>query len=374
MNILFNNIEKSANYLRYMETLYSDYSLFRKKHFSQLCLEILNPIFPNANLFLTHSATGALEAIALLLDIQPGDEIILPSFTFISSANAFVAHGAIPVFVDIEKETLNLDLDQVESAITPKTKAVIAVHYAGHACDLNRLRSICDRHNIFLIEDAAMAFGNTFDGKPLGSIGDFGVISFDITKQISAIQGGMLLVNHPDFTQRANYIYHIGTNRSDFLEGNAPYYEWVDVGSKFQMNELNAVALYDQLTSYDSILAHRKLLSEHYHKGFQSLVATGKIRTIHPTQLGQNYHEFYVILKDETEREQLTAHLAEQGIEAMFHYIPLHNSKKGVQYHANALPNSVEISGCLLRLPLHVNMLMEEVNYVVNAIKKYFNV
>lgn len=356
-----------------METLYSDYSLFRKKHFSKLCLEILNPIFPNSNLFLTHSATGALEAIALLLEIQPGDEIILPSFTFISSANAFVSHGAIPVFVDIEKETLNLDLDQVESAITQKTKAVIAVHYAGHACDLNRLRSICDRHNIYLIEDAAMAFGNNFDGKPLGSIGDFGVISFDITKQISAIQGGMLLVNHPDFMQRANYVYHIGTNRSDFLEGNAPYYEWVDVGSKFQMNELNAVALYDQLTSYESILAHRKLISEHYYKGLKSLVATGKIRTIHPTQLGQNYHEFYVILKDETERKQLTAHLAELGIEAMFHYIPLHNSKKGNAFHMNELPNSVEISACLLRLPLHVRVGVEEVRYCIHALKTFYN-
>lgn len=373
MNILFNNIEKSANYLRYVETLYSDYSLFRKKHFSQLCLEILNPIFSNSQLFLTHSATGALEAIARLLDIQKGDEIILPSFTFVSSANAFVSQGAVPVFVDIEKETLNLDLDQVERAITPNTKAVIAVHYAGHACDLNRLRSICDRHNIYLIEDAAMAFGNTFDGKPLGSIGDFGVISFDITKQISAVQGGLLLVNNPAFAQRANHIYHIGTNRSDFLEGNAPYYEWVDVGSKFQMNELNAVALYDQLTSYVSILAHRKAISERYFDGLKSLVEAGKIRTISTEQLLQNYHEFYLILKDEAERKKLTTHLTEHGIESMFHYIPLHNSKKGNQFQAVELPNSVEISGSLLRLPLHAKLSMDDVDYCVQVIKMFFN-
>lgn len=373
MKILFNNIGKSANYLNYVEQLYADYSLFRTKYFSNLCLDILNPIYLESNLFLTHSATGALEAIALLLDIQQGDEVILPSFTFVSSANAFVSHGAVPVFVDIERDTLNLDLDQVERAITPNTKAVIAVHYAGHACDLIRLKAICDRHKIYLIEDAAMAFGNTLEGKPLGSIGDFGVISFDITKQISAVQGGLLLVNNPAFAQRANHIYHIGTNRADFLEGNAPYYEWVDVGSKFQMNELNAVALYDQLTSYESILAHRKALSEYYYEALKSLVDVRKFRMIHSTQLGQNYHEFYLILKDEVERKKLTAHFAEHGIEAMFHYIPLHNSMKGIQYHAIELPISVEISACLLRLPLHVKMRMEEVNYVVGAIQKYFN-
>lgn len=373
MKILFNNIGKSANYLNYVEQLYADYSLFRTKYFSNLCLEILNPIYRESNLFLTHSATGALEAIALLLDIQQGDEVILPSFTFVSSANAFVSHGAVPVFVDIERDTLNLDLDQVERAITPKTKAVIAVHYAGHACDLNRLKAICDRHKIYLIEDAAMAFGNTLEGKPLGSIGDFGVISFDITKQISAVQGGLLLVNNPAFAQRANHIYHIGTNRADFLEGNAPYYEWVDVGSKFQMNELNAVALYDQLTTYESILAYRKALSEHYYEGLKSLVEAGKIRTISPHQLQQNYHEFYLILKDGAERINLTMHLAEQGIESMFHYIPLHNSKKGNQYQLIELPNSVEISGSLLRLPLHAKLSIDEVNHCIQVINLFFN-
>lgn len=373
MKILFNNIGKSANYLNYVEQLYADYSLFRTKYFSNLCLDILNPIYLESNLFLTHSATGALEAIALLLDIQQGDEVILPSFTFVSSANAFVSHGAVPVFVDIERDTLNLDLDQVERAITPKTKAVIAVHYAGHACDLNRLRSICDRHKIYLIEDAAMAFGNTLEEKPLGSIGDFGVISFDITKQISAVQGGLLLVNNPAFAQRANHIYHIGTNRADFLEGNAPYYEWVDVGSKFQMNELNAVALYDQLTTYESILAHRKALSELYFDGLKSLVEAGKIRTISADQLQQNYHEFYVILSRAEERKKLTAYLAEQGIESMFHYIPLHNSKKGNAHHAKDLPNSVEISACLLRLPLHVRVGVDEVRYCIHALKTFYN-
>jgi dTDP-4-amino-4,6-dideoxygalactose transaminase len=266
MKVLFNNIGKTTNYIQNIELLYSDYNLFRKKHFSNLNLEILQKIYPSSKLFLTHSATGALEMIALLMNIQKGDEVILPSFTFVSSANAFVSRGATPVFVDIETETLNLDLELVEKAITPKTRAIIAVHYAGHSCDLNRLKSICEKHNLFLVEDAAMAFGNTYDGKPLGTIGDFGVISFDITKQISAVQGGLLLVNNQDFRKRAGYIYHIGTNREDFMEGNIPYYEWVDVGSKFQMNEMNAVSLYDQLIHFEEILTHRNKLSKQYYE------------------------------------------------------------------------------------------------------------
>ena len=179
MNILFNNIGKTTNYLQHIELLYSDYNLFRKKHFSNLCLAVLKPIYPDSKLLLTHSATGALEMIALLMGIEKGDEVIIPSFTFVSSANAFVSRGATPVFADIEPETLNIDLDLVENLITPKTKAIVAVHYAGHACDLNRLKAICAKQQLFLVEDAAMAFGNTFEGQPLGTIGDFGVIRGD---------------------------------------------------------------------------------------------------------------------------------------------------------------------------------------------------
>ncbi len=373
MKILFNDIGKSTNYLQTIELLYSDYNLFRKKHFSNLCLDILQKKYTGSKLFLTHSATGALEMIALLMDIQKGDEVIIPSFTFVSSANAFVSRGATPVFVDIETETLNLDLDLVEQAITPKTKAVVAVHYAGHPCDLSRLKEICERHAIFLVEDAAMAFGNTWSGQPLGTIGDFGVVSFDITKQISAVQGGLLLVNNPEFKKRAGHIYHIGTNREDFMEGNAPYYEWVDVGSKFQMNEMNAVALYDQLIRSEAILAHRNRISKAYFEQLKPLeTALNVLRLLPQLLLEENYHEFYVLLNSREEREALSTYLFRQGIETMFHYIPLHNSKMGLSFNTNNILNAITVSDCLLRLPLHTEIDEQEVHHISETIKTYY--
>lgn len=373
MKILFNNIGKTTNYLQNIELLYSDYNLFRKKHFSNLCLGILSQKYTTSKLFLTHSATGALEMIALLMNIRKGDEIIMPSFTFVSTANAFASRGATPVFVDIENETLNLDLDLVEQAITPKTKAVVAVHYAGHPCDMKRLKEICTRNDVFLIEDAAMAFGNTYEGQPLGTIGDFGVISFDITKQISAVQGGLLLVNNPDFKKRAGHIYHIGTNREDFMEGNAPYYEWVDVGSKFQMNEMNAVALYDQLIRYREILRHRNKLSRLYYDQLKVLEENGILKFMPFRCLEENYHEFYLLLKNKEEREKLSLLLTEKGIETMFHYIPLHNSKQGKSFGESYLPNSTMISDSLLRLPLHTEMGDKEVIFIIEQLKIYFD-
>lgn len=371
--ILFNNISKSKNYLKHVEHLFSDYNIIRNKHYTNLCIKELQPVFPESHLLLTHSATGGLEIIAHLLDIERGDEIIMPSFTFVSSANAFVSHGATPVFVDIELETLNLDLDLVEKAITPKTKAVVAVHYAGHPCDLNRLKEICDRHQIYLIEDAAMAFGNKFEGAQLGGIGDFGVISFDVTKQISAIQGGLLIVNNEKFQKRANNIYHIGTNRSDFTQGIVPYYEWVDVGSKFQMNELNAAILYEQLQQSEEILQKRNRLSKVYYEELLRLESQQKLKLIPQNLVDDNYHEFYVLLKDKIERDKFSNYLADKGIESMFHYIPLHNSKMGSSFGKNKMQNAVETSDILLRLPLHAEMNEEDVRYVADVIKLYWD-
>lgn len=347
--------------------------MIRNKHFSNLCLKELQPLFPESHLLLTHSATGGLEIIAHLLNIEKGDEVILPSFTFVSSANAFVSHGATPVFVDIELETLNLDLDLVEKAITPKTKAVVAVHYAGHSCDLKRLKEICDCHQIYLIEDAAMAFGNKFEGVQLGGVGDFGVISFDVTKQISAIQGGLLIVNNPTFQKRANNIYHIGTNRNDFQQGNVPYYEWVDVGSKFQMNELNAAVLHDQLSQSNVILEKRNRLSQLYYEQLNSLQNQGKLKLMSKSLIDDNYHEFYLLLKDKHEREKLSVFLSINGIESMFHYIPLHNSKMGESFAFNKIENVSVVSDCLLRLPLHFEIEKEEVIYITQKIKSFWN-
>lgn len=371
--ILFNSICKSTNYLTYTEELYADYDLFRKKHFSNQCLELLQVQFPKSKLFLTHSATGGLEMIAHLMKVQKGDEIIMPSFTFIATANAFVSRGATPVFVDIDPNTLNLDLNLIEAAIGPKTKAIVMVHYGGHASDLNRLKAICEKHQIYLVEDAAMSFGNNFEGKTLGSIGDFGVISFDITKQISAIQGGLLLINNPKFKERADKIYHLGTNRSEFMSGNVPYYEWVDVGSKYQMNELNALALFDQLSSQEDILKHRNQISRWYYDLLNPLAEKGFFRLMSKKQLDDNIHEFYLILDEEKQRVGLVKHLNEHGIEAMFHYIPLHNSSFGKEVSKfDKLPVTEQISASLLRFPLHNMLSHDDISAVCDQTIKFF--
>ena len=371
--ILFNSICKSTNYLTYTEELYADYDLFRKKHFSNQCLELLQAQFPKSKLFLTLSATGGLEMIAHLMNVQKGDEIIMPSFTFIATANAFVSRGATPVFVDIDPNTLNLDLNLIESSISSKTKAIVMVHYGGHASDMNRLKAICEKHKIYLVEDAAMAFGNNFEGLPLGTIGDFGVISFDITKQISAIQGGLLLVNNNAFQERADKIYHLGTNRSEFMAGNVPYYEWVDVGSKYQMNELNALALFDQLSSQEDILKHRNQISKWYYDLLNPLAEKGFFRLMSKNQLDENIHEFYLILDDEKERVSLVKQLNEHGIEAMFHYIPLHGTSFGKLIGKFKGLNVTEnIAKSLLRLPVHNTLNKKEVFYVSNQIIKFF--
>lgn len=371
--ILFNNINNSFNYTKNFELLFSDYELFRKKYYSNKCLDHLSNIYNSSELFLTHSATGALEMVASLIEIKNGDEVIMPSFTFVSTANAFVSKGAIPVFIDIEPKTLNVDCSLIEQAITPKTKAIIAVHYAGHACNMEVLKQICEKHQLYLIEDAAMAFGNSWQGKPLGSIGHFSVISFDITKQITAIQGGLLLVNDDQFKARASQIYHIGTNRTAFQKNNVPYYEWVDIGSKYQMNELNAAVLFEQLQKSSRILEHRNQLSKFYYTNLIGLQDAGFLRILPLELLDENVHEFYIILNSLTARDALSKFLNEWGIESLFHYIPLHNSRFGNKISRFVGgENTVKISQQILRLPLNNEMTEQDVIYVAQKISDFF--
>lgn len=372
--ILFNDINKSCNNTKNIEFLFSDYELFRKKHFSSKCLLQLSKIYNASDLFLTHSATGGLEIIATLLDIKLGDEIIMPSFTFVSTAIAFVNKGATPVFIDIDPATLNIDVTQIEQAITSKTKAIVAVHYGGHACNLEKLRAICDQHNLVLIEDAAMGFGCTYNEFPLGSYGDFGVISFDITKHIQAVQGGLLLINNKKYAKRTHQIYNIGTNRTEYQEGSAPYYEWVDLGSKYQMNELNAAILFEQIEKSVELLNHRKKISEDYYSRLKSLESTGYFQLMAREQVDVNIHEFYLLLKHESERNALQNHLANHGVEAFFHYIPLHLSKMGKEKGKfNALNETTRVSNTLLRLPFHNNISNEDIHYICNHIEGYFS-
>lgn len=346
------------NYTNSFNELFANYDNFREKLFSKRCLELLQPDFPDSELFLTHSATGALEMIALLMDIKPGDEVILPSFTFVSTANAFVSRGAVPVFVDIREEDFNIDPVLVERMITPRTRAIIAVHYAGNACQMELLMDIATRHNLFLIEDAAMAFGCDYKGQSLGSIGHFGVISFDITKQLTAVQGGLCIINDKQFMERASNVYHIGTNRSAFNAGETTYYEWVDVGSKFQMNELGAVVLYEQLKNQEQLRKELDKLFEGYYtlfvnEGFsQYIPEVLRNRKTWP----RFKHSFYLLLENQEQRAQWIEFFKGNHVEAFFHYSALHKSdyyEKVLKIGKVFLPVSDKVSKCALRMPFH---------------------
>jgi dTDP-4-amino-4,6-dideoxygalactose transaminase len=367
--ILFNNISYSADLIKNITHLLNNYELFREKYFSTLCLAHLQKRFHESELLLTHSATGALEMIATLIEANEDDEIIMPSFTYVSSANAFVNRGAKPVFVDIDPHTLCINADLVESAITPKTKAIVAVHYGGHACNLDALKIICNKHKLFLIEDAAMSYGFDYNGRPVGSIGDFGVISFDITKHISAIQGGLLLINNDNYKKRAHQIYHIGTNRVEFMNGSFPYYEWVDYGSKYQMNEMNAVVLYDALMHENELMTNRINISRIYYEELHTLISKGIVRAVPTEWLSNNIHLFYVIIPSAQKRNQVIQQLHELGIEAVFHYQPLHSSPMGkriVAYHP--LPVTESVANSILRLPMHSKMDENDVRKITNTL------
>lgn len=335
----------------------------------------MGSIYPSSELFLTHSATGALEMIALLLEIKDGDEVILPSFTYVSSVTPFVLRGATPVFVDISPDTLNMDENLVESAITDKTRAVLCMHYGGFPADMGKLKQICERYDLPLIEDAAMGFGNYYEGEPLGSIGDFGAISFDITKHISAIHGGLLLINNPKYVKRASAIYHVGTNRTAFMEKEVPYFEWTDVGSKYQMPEMSAAVLDVQLKNQESLLLTRKELSVQYEKLLRPLARRGVFRIMDAALAKESVHLFYLLLPSFEERKGLIEYLKDNGVEALFHYMPLHTSSYGKQHgrFVGEMDYTNQISDRLLRLPLHVNMQKADVVYICGQINEYYS-
>ena len=374
--ILHNNFSQSKEYLDNLEILFSDYGHFRKKHFSEKCLALLSDIYPDTSLFLTHSATGALEMVALLLDIRPGDEIILPSFTYVSSVTPFILRGATPVFVDINPLTLNMDEALVESAITPKTKAVLCMHYGGFAADLDALGQICRKHGLPLLEDAAMSFGAGYNGRPLGAWGDFGVISFDITKHISATQGGLLLLKDERYLERAHSIYHVGTNRTEFAQGNVPYFEWVGPGSKYQMPEVCAAVLEVELRHAQTAMEKRKAHCVAYAEQLAPLASAGHFRLMPSERAAQSIHLFYLLLSGREERDDLSRYLSENGVEALFHYIPLHSSRRGKvdgRFVSRAGEDfSSQVSESLLRLPLYPEMTPGQTDYICGLIRTYY--
>ena len=326
-----------------------------------------------AKALLTHSCTAALEMAALLLDIQPGDEIIMPSFTFVSTANAFVLRGGVPVFVDIREDTLNLDERLIEAAITPRTKAIVPVHYAGVACEMDTIMAIARRHGLKVVEDAAQGVMSSYKGARLGSIGDLGAYSFHETKNVISGEGGALLVNDPELTLRAEIIREKGTDRSRFFRGEVDKYTWQEVGSSFLPGELIAAFLWAQLEEAERITSERLASWARYHELLEPLEAKGILRRpVVPEGCQHNAHMYYVLLAPGIDRQFVLNELKRNEIYSVFHYVPLHSSPAGRRYGRvhGGLDVTNRQSERLVRLPLWVGLASEQQNFIVDVLAK----
>jgi len=322
---------------------------------------------------LTTSCTHALEMAAILIDTKPGDEVIMPSYTFVSSANPFVLRGAKIVFIDIRPDTMNMDETKVEDAITENTKAIVPVHYAGVACEMDTIMSIASKYNLFVIEDAAQGLMSSYKGQPLGSIGHIGCLSFHETKNYQCGEGGAILLNDEYLSQRAEIIREKGTNRSQFIRGMIDKYRWVDVGSSYLPSELNAAFLYAQLETAHKVNEKRLSLWNEYLK--QLFRVSQVDLQIMPNELRHNAHIFYIKLKDINERQRMIEYLKSYKIQSVFHYIPLHKSRKCSKYnyfHGEDRFTTKE-SERLLRLPIYYDLEIADVKYICSKVKGFFN-
>lgn len=326
-------------------------------------------------ILLTTSCTSALEMMAILLDAKVGDEVIMPSFTFVSTANAFVLRGLVPVFVDIRPDTLNLDEEKVEAAITEKTRAIVPVHYAGVGCNMDRLREIAKKHNLYLFEDAAQGFGSKYKNQPLGTIGDLGTYSFHETKNIISGEGGCLIINNEKFMERAEIIREKGTNRSKFFRGQVDKYTWVDVGASYLPSDMIAAYLYAQLLNSKEINRKRMDVWNRYNNFFEKYEQQGQIRRpIIPDDCVHNAHMYYILFNDLETRTKFISYLKENNISSVFHYIPLHSSPAGMKYGRTHGDMAItdKVSDTLVRLPLFYELSEDNINYIFEVIQKFF--
>ncbi len=345
-----------------------------EKPFSERCTDLLNDITGSKQIHLTPSCTAALEMAALLCEIKPGDEVIMPSFTFVSSANPFVLRGATIVFVDIDPNTMNANPYYIELAITPQTKAIVVMHYGGFACDMDEIMQIAYDFNLWVIEDAAHCIGASYKNRHLGAIGHLGTLSFHNSKNIHCMEGGALLINDERLRERAHLIYEKGTNRRTFLEGRTDKYTWVDIGSSFAISELSAAYLYAQLLGYQNINKKRAHLWQQYALGLESLQNQGHIALPPLDSKEHNAHIFYIKCEDTTVRKNLMAHLRSQGIQAYFHYVPLHDAPAGLKYGrllGSDTYTTLE-SGKLLRLPLYDRLTEAQVAIVIHSVLGFY--
>ena len=340
--------------------------------FTKQCQAWLERRVGAPRVLLTQSCTAALEMAALLLDLLPGDEVIMPSFTFVSTANAFVLRGARPVFVDVRPDTLNLDERQLESAITPRSKAIIVVHYAGVACDMDAIMEIARRHGVVVVEDAAHALMSRYKGKPLGSFGQLATFSFHETKNVISGEGGALVINDSQFIERAEIIWEKGTNRTQFSRGRVDKYTWLDIGSSFLPGELTAAFLWAQLEEAEQITARRLELWNRYRDASATLESLGVRGPVVPPDCEHNAHLFYLLVPSPEHRNEILADLNARGVNAVFHYVPLHSSPAGLRYGRASGGMSVtdDCSARLIRLPLWIGMGPEVPELVVERVRE----
>ncbi len=357
--IPFNRPYATGNELAYVTEAQRQRHLSGDGSFTRRCHQWIEQRTGCAKALLTQSCTSALDLAALLLDLKPGDEVIMPSFTFVSTANAFVLRGAVPVFVDIREDTLNLDERLIEAAITPRTRAIVPVHYAGVACDMDAIGAIAARHGLRIVEDAAQGIMSGYKGRPLGAIGDIGCFSFHETKNVISGEGGSLLVNDPELVQTAEIMREKGTDRGRFFRGEVDKYTWQDVGSSFLPSEITAAFLWAQLEQAERITADRIAIWRRYHEMLAPLEQRGVLRRpIIPPDCQHNGHIYYILLETADERRRVLAELKANDIHAVFHYVPLHSSPAGMRFGRSAGDLALTTSQAerLIRLPMWLGL------------------
>lgn len=374
--IYFNNPPFVGKELEYVRQAVNNQKICGDGPFTKKCSQWIETKTGTSKALLTTSCTHATEMAALLMDIKPGDEVIMPSYTFVSTADAFVLRGAKAVFVDIRPDTMNIDENLIENAITERTKAIVPVHYAGVSCEMDKIMEIALKYNLKIVEDAAQGILSTYKGKMLGTIGDFGCYSFHETKNYSMGEGGALLIRDPDYIEKAEIVREKGTNRSKFFRGQIDKYTWVDAGSSYLPSDLNAAYLWAQLEQADKIFDNRMKTWKLYYELLLDLQEQGVISLpVVPENCTHNAHMFYIKTKDLDERTRLIDFLKEQGILAVFHYIPLHTAPAGRKFGVFCGEDryTTKESERLVRLPMYYGLEEEKVVYIVNKIKDFYS-
>ncbi len=372
--IPFNKPYLAGRELEYIQESIANGHISGNGYFTKSCHSFFENKYHFTKCLLTSSCTDALEMAAILLDIQPGDEVIIPSFTFVSTANAFVLRGASIRFIDSQSDNPNLNTQDIEALITPNTKAIIVVHYAGIACDMDAIKTLASKHRLFIVEDAAQAIDSYHNGKPLGGIGDLAAFSFHETKNIISGEGGMLVINNPVFEKRAEIIWEKGTNRSAFFKGEVNKYGWVDIGSSFLLSEITAAFLLAQLENLENIQQKRKEIWYDYMEGLMPLSLNGKIKLpFIPPFATNNAHMFYLVCNNPEDRESLIHFLNTNNIHSVFHYQSLHHSPYYTNKHdGRVLYWSDFYSGHLVRMPLFYELTKSDQQRIIECIKDFY--